>query len=59
MLEKCLCVVSAGAALSDREKKGWVISRFGAWDVVCQVTLVKNLILLPPFLGEGRGMPPN
>lgn len=31
--------------------------RFGAWDGVCQVTLVKNLISLPPFLLAfiGRG----
>lgn len=48
-------MVSAGATLSAREKRGWVVSGSGAWGGVCQVTLVKNLILLPPLLGEGQG----
>lgn len=41
------CPVSLG-------ERGWVVSGFGAWDGVWQVTLVQNLILLPPFLGEGQ-----
>lgn len=36
-------MVSAGAALSNREKREQVVGEFAAWTEVCQVTLVQNL----------------